>query len=371
MTRPTARVLALLELLQRGGTHTAAQLAAELAVDERTVRRYVEHLVELEIPVQSARGRYGGYRLAPGERMPPLMLTDDEALAVMLGLVAARRSGLVTAASAAESAGAKVRASLPTHSARRLEAVLEGAAFTASDVSTAPSSPGVGVETRTLLQLATAARERRPLWFRYVSRDGGASDRTLLPYGLVAHAGHWYATGHDSRSGQVRTFRVDRISDPSLLPGGFEPPEGFDPMATVLHSLATTPWAHEVSVLVRGTADELRTALRPGLATIEDATIEVPATEAPATKVPPTQTAAGPRDGAHDGEPAHDLADNRDASWTRVRLRAEQLDWVAALFAGLNRDFAVESPDELRTELRRLADRLQTAAAGALDADLS
>src|SRR5690242_17140525 len=93
MTRPTARVLTLLEILQNGGTHTAATLAGRLGVDERTVRRYVEHLLDLEIPVEAVRGRYGGFRLAPGFRMPPLMLTDEEALAVLLGLLTAGRSG--------------------------------------------------------------------------------------------------------------------------------------------------------------------------------------------------------------------------------------------------------------------------------------
>ena len=92
MARPTAHVLTLLELLQSGGTRTAAELAG-LGVDERTVRRYVDHLVDLDVPVESVRGRYGGYRLAPGYRLPPLMLTDDEALAVLLGLVAGRRAG--------------------------------------------------------------------------------------------------------------------------------------------------------------------------------------------------------------------------------------------------------------------------------------
>ena len=102
MSRPTARVLALLELLQAGGTRTVPSLARTLEVDERTVRRYAEHLADLGMPVQSVRGRYGGYRLAACYKMPPLMLTDDEALAVMLGLVAllacvmpARRATLV------------------------------------------------------------------------------------------------------------------------------------------------------------------------------------------------------------------------------------------------------------------------------------
>ena len=101
MTTSTTRVLALLEILQGGGTRTVADLAARLGVDERTVRRYAGHLLELGVPVESLRGRYGGYRLAPGHRMPPLMLTDEEALAVLLGLLVAQRTGPVTASGAA------------------------------------------------------------------------------------------------------------------------------------------------------------------------------------------------------------------------------------------------------------------------------
>lgn len=114
MTRPITRVLALLKLLQQGGTRTVAELARRLDVDERTVRRYVDRLVDLDIPVRSVRGRYGGYHLSPGYRMPPLMLTDEEAVAVLLGLVAGQRTGVHgTSVAAAESAAAKVRRVLP------------------------------------------------------------------------------------------------------------------------------------------------------------------------------------------------------------------------------------------------------------------
>ena len=105
MARPTSRVLALLELLQSGGTRTVAELAARLGVDERTVRRYVGHLLDMDVPVESVRGRYGGYRLAAGYRLPPLMLGDDEALAVLLGLIAGRRAGLLTASAHGERDG--------------------------------------------------------------------------------------------------------------------------------------------------------------------------------------------------------------------------------------------------------------------------
>src|ERR1700723_3869931 len=121
MTRPTARVMALLELLQAGGVRTVAELAGRLGVDERTVRRYVDHLLDLDVPVESVRGRYGGYRLSPGYRMPPLMLTDDEAVAVLAGLTGTRRAALQPAAAAAvDSAAAKVRRVLPRALAGRL-----------------------------------------------------------------------------------------------------------------------------------------------------------------------------------------------------------------------------------------------------------
>src|SRR5271167_1445983 len=132
MARPAARVLTLLELLQSGGVRTVTELAGRLGVDGRTVRRYVDHLIDLDVPVESVRGRYGGYRLAPGYRLPPLMLSDDEAVAVLLGLVAGRRTGLLAGAGAAsETAAAKIRRVLPERLARRLDALLGSLAFTA------------------------------------------------------------------------------------------------------------------------------------------------------------------------------------------------------------------------------------------------
>src|SRR5215469_11156475 len=131
MSSPTGRVLTLLELLQSGGIRTVAELADRLGVDGRTVRRYVDQLNDLDVPVEAVRGRYGGYRLARGYRLPPLMLSDEEALAVLLGLIAGRRAGLMTSAeTASETAAAKIRRVLPDRLARRLEAVLQSLAFT-------------------------------------------------------------------------------------------------------------------------------------------------------------------------------------------------------------------------------------------------
>src|ERR1700744_2971162 len=114
MAKPFARVLMLLDILQTGGTRTLRELSERLGVDERTVRRYVDHLLDLDVPVESVRGRYGGFRVPPAYRMPPLMLTDDEAVAVLLGLIGTRRASLQPdTAVAVESAAAKGRRGLP------------------------------------------------------------------------------------------------------------------------------------------------------------------------------------------------------------------------------------------------------------------
>ncbi len=317
MTRPTARVLALLEILEAGGTRTVADLAERLGVDERTVRRYVEHLVDLDVPVRSVRGRYGGYRLAPGFRMPPLMLTDEEALAVLLGLVAGRRAGLVsTSVAAAESATAKLRRVLPEALGRRLDALLSTAEFTAS------ARPVVAPETGVLLTLAEAARDRRPVAIGYTAWNGRRSDRVLHPYGIVAHSGRWYVTGADSASGEVRNFRLDRIETAAVRDGSFDVPEGFDPAGRVLSGLAEVPYRHDVSVVMEATVAHVRTRLPASVATVEE------------------------------------LPENR----VRVRLRAQRLEWVPTMLAWLDRPFAVERPDELRQHVHALARRLSDYA---------
>jgi predicted DNA-binding transcriptional regulator YafY len=314
MARPTARVLALLEILQAGGWFTVADLAGRLRVDERTVRRYVTHLADLGIPVQSRRGRYGGYHLAPGYKLPPLMLTDDEAVAVVLGLVAGRRGGLATTEdAAAESATAKVCRVLPAVLASRINSLLSTVDFTAEARQSAP--PDVAV----LLVLAEAARRREPVSISYTSWRGRSGERRLDPYGLVFHAGRWYVTGQDHASDSVRTFRLDRIGTAMLAGGSFEVPTGFDPVGHVLAGLAAVPYAHEFSVVLHTSLAEARRRVPPSVGTL-------------------TEVADG----------------------VRLVARAERLDGAAQMLAGLGWAFAVERPDELRTEIRVLATRLLT-----------
>ncbi|MGW6318099.1 helix-turn-helix transcriptional regulator [Streptomyces sp. NPDC055099] len=330
MPRPIARVLTLLELLQSGGIRTASELAGRLDVDERTVRHYISHLVDLDVPVEAVRGRYGGYRLSPGHRMPPLMLGDDEALAVLLGLVAGRRAGLTAATgTASETATAKIRRVLPERLRLRLDAVLASLAFTAEPGETAAPDSGV------LLAVADAVNHHRPILIRYTNTKGRPSQRTLHPYGLVAHSGKWYVTGADlSAGGQNRIFRLDRVSDVRTLPGSFEPPAGLDPAERVLTGLATAPYRHAVTLRVHGTAEHIHTRLPPSVALVE----ELPALEAP------------------------DSTDAPDEPWSCVEMRVDRLDWLPAVLASLDRPFVIERPDELRDLVEAFAARLVRCA---------
>jgi predicted DNA-binding transcriptional regulator YafY len=317
MARPTAQVLTLLELLQSGGIRTMAELADRLGVEPRTVRRYVDHLIDLDVPVESVRGRYGGYRLAAGYRLPPLMLSDDEALAVLLGLIAGRRAGLATATgTASETAAAKIRRVLPSRIADRLDAVLESLDFTAEPGDVPAPQTGV------LLAIADAIRRHGPLSIQYTAAGGLRSIRTLHPYGLVNHSGRWYVTGADPEIGEDRTFRLDRIADARTLPGSFEPPAGLDPAERVLTSMARAPYRHEVILRIQGTLEQIRKRLPASVAEVRE---------------------------------------YEDGGWQRVEIRAESLDWLPGVLAALDLPFVIERPDELRDRVVALADRLSAS----------
>ena len=326
MSRPAGRLLTLLELLQSGGTRTVAELADRLGVDGRTVRRYVDQLSELDVPVEAVRGRYGGYRLARGYRLPPLMLSDDEALAVLLGLIAGRRAGLMTSADAAtETAAAKIRRVLPDRLARRLETVLEALSFTE------PPGEFAAPDSAVLLTIADAARHRRPISIRYTDRHGRSSERTLHPYGIVTHSGRWYVTGTDPEIREDRTFRLDRVESARTLPGSFDAPAGLDPAQRVLSGFATAEYEHEVTLRIQATVQQIRARFPASIASVEE-----------------------PAAGA-----SSDPATER---WLRVELRAERLGWLPPLLASLDRPFVIERPDELRHLVLALADRLAASA---------
>lgn len=317
MTHPLTRALALLELLQAHAGLTGTELAERLGTEIRTVRRYVAHLRELGIPIEAGRGRYGGYRLARGYRMPPLMLGNDEALAVLLGLLAGERLGLTPSGPAGASALAKIERVLPDALRAPLAAMRDTLQFTARSV--AGQAPEAGI----LLALAEAARQRRTVGLRYESWEGRQTERELDPYGVVFHAGRWYVTGHDHLRAATRTFRIDRIASVTPDSASFEVPENFDPVAQVAASLAQAPYRWEVEVLIDGPLDEV------------------------ARRLPPTVAALTP---SGDG--------------VRLIARAERLDGMAHLLASLEWPFVVRRPDELRVALGALARRLSAIAKG-------
>ena len=333
MSRPTARVLAVLELLQTGGTHTVADLAERLAVDERTVRRYIEHLRDLDIPVDGTRGRYGGYRLARHYRMPPLMLTDEEALAVVWALLLSGRSRTGPASVlAVDSAAAKVLRVLPATLARRMGAVVETVAFTTSGKGRRDDDDG-GHDSvaNVLLPLAEAAWGRRPVTFGYTARPGQAAQRSVQPHGVVAHHGRLYLTGFDVTRQAMRTFRLDRIAGVRLLEGTFTTPAGTDPVQQVVGPLAPSPQRHDVSIRIRADIAHVRSRIPETLASVT-----------------PVEPGAGNGDG-----------------WLRVFLRAERLEWVAGTLAMLDSPFIIEYPEALRNVVTALGQRLITAAGAA------
>jgi predicted DNA-binding transcriptional regulator YafY len=391
MPHPASRVLAMLELLQAHRRMTGGELAARLAVDERTVRRYAGTLADLGIPVTAERGRYGGYRLLPGFKLPPLMLTDDEAVAVVLGLVAADRLGLAVDATASAAAEAKITRVLPAALAGRLAALhaslgltIRGPGHREPDAlpgAEASEATGTGLHSADLLLTlgaATRGQQRLDLTYRAGRRPGvsgppaesglgpdvsvpgvsgspaesgfgpevggsgvsgsaaaaglGAdaegsragvgrlpgvverpvrvSRRAVDPYGLVFHAGRWYLVGHDHRSDEIRSFRLDRIVAVVTTGETFEAPPNFDAVAHVTRQWAGLPWKWEVEVLIEADVAQVRR--------------RVPAAIADVTEVP-------------DG--------------VRLSCRAQSLPGMAQMLAGLGWPFTVVRPDELRTAL--------------------
>jgi predicted DNA-binding transcriptional regulator YafY len=245
------------------------------------------------------------------------MLTNDEAVVVVLGLVAARRFGLDTESAAAEDALAKVFRVLPTELRRRTEALERALGFTAA------ATGGTPVAGEDVLLLADAVRRRRRVRTGYRSFAGERSTRELSPHGLVVHAGRWYLAAFDHGREEARTFRVDRLSAPALLERSAEPaPEGFDPVAHVSASLARVPWTWEAEVLLDLPLERARERIGPALAELF-----------------------------------------AEGSGTLLRIRVESLDWLASLVAGLDCAFELRRPDELRAAVARLADRLASAAA--------
>lgn len=314
--RPTTRLLSMLELLQARGRVGGSELARRLEVGERTVRRYAEMLREMGVPVEAERGRYGAYALRPGFKLPPLMFTDEEALALALGLLSARRLGLSGAAPAVEGALAKLERVMPDALRERVRTFEETVVPAAIAPSRLPAEEVV-------VTVSAAVRKRRRVRMRYRSWPSEETEREVDPYAVIYREGYWYTVGYCHLRGGRRLFRLDRVLEAEPLEEAFERPPGFDSPERVLESLATMRedrWS--VEVLLETSIEKAR----PQLPSIGTALEEAP-----------------------------------DARVT-LRSSTSDLDWMARVLAGLDCQFVVREPPELKEALSRHVQKLTALA---------
>jgi predicted DNA-binding transcriptional regulator YafY len=315
MTGTAGRLLELLSLLQARRDWPGSELADRLAVSGRTVRRDVERLRELGYPVDSLTGPAGGYRLRAGTAIPPLLLDDEEAIAIAVGLRTAARAAVTGIEEAALRALVKLEQVLPTHLRRRVQAL--GAA------TISPPVGGPTVDPQHLTVIAAACRDRERLRFAYRSRDGVDSRREVEPHALVNLGWRWYLLAWDRRREDWRSFRVDRLASPASTGVRF-------PARTLPASDAAT----FVKESIIGAPNRFEARV----------TLGVPANEI-ASRVPRHWGTIEPID-------AHTCA---------YRTGDDDLAWLALRIAMLGVDFEVHEPPELVEHLRALAERLQRA----------
>lgn len=320
MLDPTARALRLLSLLQTHRFWSGEELAERLGVSGRTLRRDVDRLRELGYPVDATPGAAGGYRLAAGSHLPPLLLDDDEAVAIAVGLRAAAGAAVAGIEDTALRALAKLEHVLPDRLRRQVTALHGNVAILRS------RGPEPMVDPDALAVIARACRDREEIRFDYERRDGERSNRLVQPHQLVSVGRRWYLVAWDVRRVDWRTFRVDRLERVRLAGSRFEeralPAD--DAAAFVAQSFRAMPMAHRAVVTVSGTEDELAEVAR---------WLE---TE----------------------------AENVGDGTCRLALRSESLSWLVSLITTLAVKFEirVDGSDELATLLDQTATRLGGAA---------
>jgi predicted DNA-binding transcriptional regulator YafY len=315
----TGRLLTLLSLLQTGRWWSGADLSGRLEVTQRTIRRDVERLRDLGYPVDATLGRHGGYRLAAGTAMPPLLLDDDEAVAIAIGL----RSAAMTAVSGIEDASVRALAKLDQVLPARLRSRV--ASIAAATAATDQSRTTVDADM--LMELAHAIADRRRLRFRYRARDESETRRTADPERLVAVGRQWYLLAWDHDRGDWRTFRADRIEDPWVMAGHADAhllPDGVDAVTFVTSQLWDGAPTYRSVVTLHLPADRVRRLVDPA------------------------------------AEPVVALGADR----CRLTTQNDTLEWLAYRLLRFGCGFTVHEPAELRDHLRTLAKRIERAAGG-------
>jgi predicted DNA-binding transcriptional regulator YafY len=317
MSDTPARLLSLLSLLQTPREWPGSELAARLSVSLRTIRRDVERLRGLGYPVQATMGAIGGYRLVAGKAMPPLLLNDEEAVAIAVGLRTAARHAVTGIDEASVRALAKLEQVLPSRLRHRLSALGK-----ATEPLLTWDHPTVDPEHLTALAAAITNRER--LGFTYRRHDGADSERLVEPYKLVSAGRRWYLVGYDNGRNDWRIFRVDRIS--RSRPTG-------------RHTVPRTLPATDAAAFVTGKLLEL-----------------APVYRAVATLHAPVERVAGRL-----GSSTADL-EPIDATSCRLRSHTDTLEWLAWRLMTLGCEFEVHEPPELVAYLREIGARASRAA---------
>jgi predicted DNA-binding transcriptional regulator YafY len=311
MLDTSARLLRLLSLLQARRDWTGPALAERLGVTTRTIRNDVDRLRNLGYPVHATPGVAGGYRLGAGAAMPPLLLDDEEAIAVAVGL---RTANTVTGIEETSvRALAKLEQVLPARLRHRVTALHQ------ATVQVPGLQPRVGAEV--LTALAAVCRDHERLRFDYESHNGGESRRTVEPHRLAHARGRWYLVAYDVDRDDWRTFRVDRMTPKIPTGPRFTPRQPPEDVATfVARNLGTATWRYRATVTVHAPAAELVKRLPPGVDVVE-------ATE----------------DGC------------------RVAVGSDTPGMLAVYIGLMDADFEVTEPPELVAELAKLADRYARA----------
>ena len=242
MYHPTTRLLTILELLQTYRSISGAALAQRLEVEPRSVRRYILMLQDMGMPIEAVRGPGGGYQLRPGFKLPPLMFSEEEATAIVLGLLGSTRLDLGQSPMAIEGALAKVLRVLPVRARERLSAVSANVMITSDNYASQP-------DAMLLLDLSEAIQSRRRLALDYHASGGSPRERIVEPYGVVGWWGNWYLVAFCCMRQDWRTFRLDRILDADVQEDTFERVDDFDIQHYMIEHFTKTSSSVEINIL--------------------------------------------------------------------------------------------------------------------------
>lgn len=309
-------MLRLLSLLQTHRYWSGEELADRLGVSPRTLRRDVDRLRELGYPVDAARGVAGGYQLQAGAALPPLLLDDEEAVAIAVSLRTATGGAVAGIEETSVRALTKVVQVLPPRLRRRVDAL---------HMYTVPAVMGGGptVDATQLTVIAQACRDDERLRFSYRTRGGDRAGRLVEPHRLVSLGRRWYLVAWDVERHDWRTFRVDRLSDPVATGARFRPRDlpADDAAAYVRQSIASIPMRYQVVVEI----------------------------QAPESRVKQVVWDWGTVEPLDDGS-------------CRLLMKVDSLDWPAFVLGSVGAEFEIVDPPELREHLRQLGTRFLNAA---------